>query len=66
MREMPSMCIDCPHSIYGEAVVDSAEMDLLEEMARTGERHECHNNRTALCVGQRIGCFAVIAGEGSL
>lgn len=60
MNEMPSMCIDCPHSITGNAVTTDDELAELEDMAREGYRHECHNNRSLLCAGQRIGCFATI------
>jgi len=59
-KETAQMCWDCPHSITGNAQTDEMEYGLLEAMAESGERHDCHNAPSLLCIGQRIGCFVVI------
>lgn len=58
--QMSKICIDCPHSITGEAILSEGEMDELEALAEKKERHACHNHPSLLCLGQVTGCYAVI------
>lgn len=56
-HEMTKMCIDCPHSIRGDQMNDETDRDMLEALAQTNERHNCHNFPVLLCIGQRIGIY---------